>query len=48
MLADFKPLQYTAVCGVNGYTGYGIILFSKDWIGFKNALAELFQVTTPG
>jgi hypothetical protein len=38
-LADFKPLQYTAVCGVNGYTGYGIILFSKDWIGFKNALA---------
>lgn len=38
-LADFKPLRYTAVCGSNGYTGYGIVLFSKDWIGFKNALA---------
>ncbi|RCV30005.1 hypothetical protein SETIT_6G059700v2 [Setaria italica] len=38
-LADFKPLQYTAVYGANGYTGCGIVLFSKDWIGFKNALA---------
>ncbi|CAO2210121.1 unnamed protein product [Urochloa humidicola] len=38
-LADFKPLQYTAVYGDSGYTGYGIVLFTKDWIGFKNALA---------
>jgi len=38
-LADFKPLRYTAVYGSNGYTGYGIVLFTKDWIGFKNALA---------
>nr|CAB3480018.1 unnamed protein product [Digitaria exilis] len=38
-LADFKPVQYTAVYGANGYTGYGIVLFTKDWIGFKNALA---------
>ncbi|CAO2199881.1 unnamed protein product [Urochloa humidicola] len=38
-LAEFKPLQYTAVYGASGYTGYGIVLFSKDWIGFKNALA---------
>ncbi|WVZ95030.1 hypothetical protein U9M48_040840 [Paspalum notatum var. saurae] len=38
-LADFKPSQYAAVDGANGYTGYGIILFTKDWNGFKNALA---------
>ncbi|CAL5008428.1 unnamed protein product [Urochloa decumbens] len=38
-LADFKPLRYTAVYGDYGYTGCGIVLFSKDWIGFKNALA---------
>lgn len=38
-LADFKPVQYTAVYGANGDTDYGIVLFTKDWIGFKNALA---------
>ena len=38
-LADFKPVQVTAVYGDNGYTGYVIVLFTKDWIGFKNALA---------
>ncbi|XP_062192613.1 factor of DNA methylation 1-like isoform X2 [Phragmites australis] len=38
-LADFKPLQFTAVFCADGYTGYGILRFTKDWIGFKNALA---------
>jgi len=38
-LADFKPVQVTAVYGDNGYTGYVIVLFTEDWIGFKNALA---------
>ncbi|XP_066353321.1 factor of DNA methylation 5-like [Miscanthus floridulus] len=38
-LADFKPVQVTAVDGDNGYTGYVIVLFTKDCIGFKNALA---------
>jgi hypothetical protein len=38
-LADFKPMQITAVDGANGYTGYVIVLFTKDWTGFKNALA---------
>lgn len=36
-LAEFKPSQFTAVYSANGYTG--IVRFSKDWIGFKNALA---------
>ncbi|CAD6341584.1 unnamed protein product [Miscanthus lutarioriparius] len=49
-LADFKPVQVTAVYGDNGYTGYAIVLFTKDWIGFKNAFSipQLFQVTTLG
>ncbi|TVU42766.1 hypothetical protein EJB05_09187 [Eragrostis curvula] len=36
-LAEFKPVQFNAVHCANGYTG--IVRFSKDWIGFKNALA---------
>ncbi|KAK3121043.1 hypothetical protein QOZ80_8BG0645200 [Eleusine coracana subsp. coracana] len=36
-LAEFKPVQFTSICCANGYTG--IVLFSRDWIGFKNALA---------
>ena len=38
-LADFNPVQITAVDGADGYTGYVIVLFTKDWTGFKNALA---------
>ncbi|KAF0901261.1 hypothetical protein E2562_038834 [Oryza meyeriana var. granulata] len=39
-LADFNPLQFTAVyCSEGRYTGYAVVRFSKDWIGFKNALA---------
>ena len=38
-LADFKPVQITAVDGANGYTGYVVVLFTKDWIGFKNVVA---------
>ncbi|KAL6857034.1 hypothetical protein ACP4OV_018416 [Aristida adscensionis] len=38
-LAGFNPLQFTAIHCVNGYTGYGIVRFKKDWIGFKDALA---------
>lgn len=38
-LAEFKPVQITAVCGADGYAGYVVVLFTKDWIGFKNALA---------
>ncbi|KAG8086794.1 hypothetical protein GUJ93_ZPchr0010g7918 [Zizania palustris] len=39
-LADFNPVQFTAVCcPEGGYTGYAVVGFSKDWIGFKDALA---------
>uniref|UniRef100_A0A0D9YQM7 Factor of DNA methylation 1-5/IDN2 domain-containing protein n=1 Tax=Oryza glumipatula TaxID=40148 RepID=A0A0D9YQM7_9ORYZ len=39
-LANFNPLQFTAVlCSEGRYTGYAVVGFSKDWIGFTNALA---------
>uniref|UniRef100_A0A0D9X4I4 Factor of DNA methylation 1-5/IDN2 domain-containing protein n=1 Tax=Leersia perrieri TaxID=77586 RepID=A0A0D9X4I4_9ORYZ len=39
-LADFHPLQFSAVyCSEKRYTGFAVVRFSKDWIGFKNALA---------
>ncbi|XP_006659121.1 factor of DNA methylation 1-like [Oryza brachyantha] len=39
-LADFNPLHFTSVyCSEGRYTGYAVVRFSKDWIGFKNALA---------
>jgi hypothetical protein len=33
-LADFKPMQITAVDGANGYTGYVIVFFHQglDWV----------------
>jgi hypothetical protein len=37
LAVEFKPVQFNAVHCSNGYTG--IVRFSKDWIGFKNALA---------
>jgi hypothetical protein len=42
-LADYKTMQITAVDGANGYTSYVIVLFTKDWIGFKNAVALAFH-----
>ncbi|CAM0911248.1 unnamed protein product [Alopecurus aequalis] len=38
-LDRFKPLRCDAVHSSNGYTGFVVLRFEKDWIGFKDALA---------
>lgn len=38
-LAEFNPLQFNVVYCSKGYTGFAVVCFTKDWIGFKNALA---------
>ncbi|XBI41302.1 hypothetical protein VPH35_125775 [Triticum aestivum] len=38
-LAGFKPIRFDAVhCPDGVYTGFAIVRFKKDWIGFKDAL----------
>ncbi|XBI13184.1 hypothetical protein VPH35_139947 [Triticum aestivum] len=38
-LAGFKPIRFDAVhCPDGGYTGFAIVRFKKDWIGFKDTL----------
>ncbi|XP_047091455.1 factor of DNA methylation 1-like [Lolium rigidum] len=38
-LDHFRPSRLDAVHCSNGYTGYVVVHFHKDWIGFKDALA---------
>jgi hypothetical protein len=38
-LDRFKPSRINAVDSSNGYTGFVVVHFEKDWIGFKDALA---------
>ncbi|KAM0864825.1 hypothetical protein ACQ4PT_043654 [Festuca glaucescens] len=38
-LDHFRPSRLDAVHCSNGYTGYVVVHFDKDWIGFKDALA---------
>uniref|UniRef100_A0ACD5Y2Z8 Uncharacterized protein n=2 Tax=Avena sativa TaxID=4498 RepID=A0ACD5Y2Z8_AVESA len=38
-LDRFRPSRCKAVHSSNGYTGFVVIHFEKDWIGFKDALA---------
>ena len=38
-LDHFRPLRFNAVHSSNGYTGFVVVRFEKDWIGFKDALA---------
>ncbi|XP_051180171.1 factor of DNA methylation 1 [Lolium perenne] len=38
-LDHFRPSRLDAVHCSNGYTGYLVVHFHKDWIGFKDALA---------
>uniref|UniRef100_A0A453RXW0 Factor of DNA methylation 1-5/IDN2 domain-containing protein n=1 Tax=Aegilops tauschii subsp. strangulata TaxID=200361 RepID=A0A453RXW0_AEGTS len=38
-LAGYKPIRFNAVHSPDGeYTGFAIVRFNKDWIGFKDAL----------
>jgi hypothetical protein len=38
-LDRFKPSRINAVDSSDGYTGFVVVHFEKDWIGFKDALA---------
>lgn len=38
-LAHFNPSHFDAVHSPDGYTGFAVVRFTSDWIGFKDALA---------
>ena len=38
-LDRFNPMRFNAVHSSNVYTGFVVLRFEKDWIGFKDALA---------
>jgi hypothetical protein len=37
--ADFRPPRFNIPHCIKGYTGFAVIRFETDWIGFKDALA---------